>query len=238
LARASLVWQRIKTSIVVGLVAGAVAVLVGVESIPVVLLVVLGWFVIANVIAEFSRQLRKIEGSRRSAVAHLMRRDPGYWGGQITHVGIALVAIAIGASSGMAVRDHVELATGDSAVVGGYCLVYQTPTSRSEPNRQVIGALLSLRDATCDHEIALMEPVFNRYARPPAVAKPAVRTGLIEDVFVALRDVPGDQVSLDVMIFPLMWLLWAGGAIAVAGGMWAVFAKKPQRDREKVSIDV
>jgi cytochrome c-type biogenesis protein CcmF len=238
LARASVVWRRISTPVVIGLVAGAVAVLVGVQSIPVVLLVVLGVFVIATVGGEFMRQLGKVEGRGLQAINRLLRRDPGYWGGQISHIGVAVLAIAIAASSGMAVREQVRLATGDRVTVDGYCLVYLTPSSYTEPNRQVTGAILSLRDASCENEIGTLEPVFNTYARPPSVATPSVHTGFTEDVFVALR-VPGDEIVIDVMVFPLMWLLWAGGLIAVGGGLWAVYARKPRRRREveKVTVD-
>ncbi len=96
----------------VGLVAGAVAVLVGVQSIPVVLLVVLGVFVIATVVGEFMRQLGKVEGRGLQAINRLLRRDPGYWGGQISHIGVAVLAIAIAASSGMAVREQVQSGQG------------------------------------------------------------------------------------------------------------------------------
>ena len=74
-----------------------------------------------------------------------------------------------------------------------------------------------------------MEPVFNQYARPPAVATPSVHTGLVEDVFIALAAVPEDDVVIDVLVFPLMWMLWSGGLVMVGGGMWAVYARKPQR---------
>jgi len=237
LARAGVVWRRIATPIVVGLVAGAVAVTVGVRSIPVVVVVVLGIFVIATIVGEFRRQLSKVEGRRLDRVLRLLRRDSGYWGGQITHTGIALIAIAIAASSGMAARGQVQLVTGESAVVDGYCLVYETSTTRTEPNRQVIGAVLSLRDESCGNEIAILQPVFNSYVRG-AVGTPAVHTGLFDDVFVALGGVPGDQVALNVMVFPLMWLLWTGGLIAVAGGMWAIYARKPQRRRVEATVDV
>ena len=81
-----------------------------------------------------------------------------------------------------------------------------------------------------------MTPVFNQYARPPAVATPAVHTGIFEDVFIALATVPGDDVVLDVMVFPLMWVLWVGGLIAVGGGMWAVFARKPVRSLSEKAV--
>jgi len=228
-ARWDVVWPRIAAPLAVGLVVGAVSVLFGVDSVPVVILIVLGGFVIATILEEFRRQTGKVDARRTTAFAKVLRRDPGYWGGQIAHIGVALLAVGIAASSGLASRDQVRLTAGSSATVEGYCIVYEEATSRMEPNRAVVGAVISLRNIDCTGEIETLEPVFNSYARPPAVATPAVHTGLTEDVFVALATVPGDDVVLDVMVFPLMWVLWAGGLVMVGGGMWAVFARKPQR---------
>jgi cytochrome c-type biogenesis protein CcmF len=241
-ARPSVVWARIATPLVIALAAGACTVLIGVESVPVVLVVVVGSFVIASAVREFLRQVARTEGGRFAAAGRVLRRDPGYWGGQIAHVGVALLAIGIAASSGLAVRDQVRLTVGESAVVDDYCFVYETPTATVEPNRRVDGARFSLRDAACDGELAVMEPVFNQYTRPPAVATPAVRTGLVEDVFVALAAVPGDEVVIDVFIFPLMWMLWFGGLVVVGGGLWGVYAKRARRSAEvavtKEAVDV
>jgi cytochrome c-type biogenesis protein CcmF len=234
-ARASVVWERIATPLVVSLIAGAGAVLVGVESVPVVLVVIAGSFVISSAVNEYVKQVRKVEGSPVAAAGRVLRRDPGYWGGQLAHIGVALLAIGIAASSGLASRDQVQLAQGESVQVDGYCLNYETPTSRVEPNRQVDGARLTLLSADCSRQISTMEPVFNRYTRPPAVATPAVHTGLVEDVFVALAAVPGDTVVVDVYVFPLMWVLWLGGLVAVGGGLWGVAARK--RTRSVVTSD-
>ncbi len=239
-ARRDVVWSRIAAPLVAGLVGGAIAVLIGVGSVPVVVLIILGTFVVAIAAKEFKRQAGQLDGKRFAALARVLRRDPGYWGGQIAHVGVALLAIGIAASSGLASRDQVRIGVGEAALVDDYCIVYESATSRLEPNRQVTGAQLSLRAADCSREIAVMEPVFNRYARPPAVATPAVRTGFVEDVFIALATVPEQDVVLDVMIFPLMWVLWTGGLVMVGGGMWAVFARKPARrdEGEKVAAGV
>jgi cytochrome c-type biogenesis protein CcmF len=228
-ARASIVWERIATPLVLALVGGALAVLIGVESVPVVIIVVAGVFVIASAAKEFLHQVATFDGRRIAAATRVLRRDPGYWGGQITHIGVAVLAIGIAASSGTALREQVRLEVGQSTVVDGYCVVYDSATSRVEPNRRVTGALFSLRSADCADEIARLEPVFNQYARPPAVATPAVHTGLVEDVFIALADIPGDEAAIDVFVFPLMWVLWLGGLIAVGGGIWGVVARKPQR---------
>jgi cytochrome c-type biogenesis protein CcmF len=228
-ARPRVVWDRIAAPVVAALVAGAVAVIVGIESIPVVVIVALGVFVIATILKEFAKQVGKVAGNKISAAGRVLRRDPGYWGGQIAHIGVAFLAVGIAASSGLASRDQIRVGVGESVQVDDYCIVYEEATSRTEPNRLVTGARLDLRDADCTDHIASLEPVFNQYSRPPAVATPAVHTGLFEDVFVALATVPGEDVVLDVLVFPLMWTLWAGGLVSVAGGLWAVFAKKPRR---------
>ncbi len=228
-ARPEVVWRRIAAPLIVSLVAGAIAVLVGVESVPVVIVIVAGTFVVASAVHEFVRQVGKVDGKRLAATSRVLRRAPGYWGGQVAHIGIALLAVGIAASSGLASRDQVRIAEGEVARVDGYCLVYEGPTTRLEPNRRVDGAMLSLRDGSCSDEITGMEPVFNQYARPPAVATPAVHAGFVEDVFVALAAVPGDDVVLDVYVFPLMWMVWLGGLVAVGGGLWAVLARKAGR---------
>lgn len=228
-ARADVVWQRIAAPLTLSLVAGAGAVLAGIKSVPVVIVVIAGVFVMASAVHEFIRQVRRVDAKPLSAAGRVVRRDPGYWGGQVSHIGIALLAIGIAASSGMASRDQVRIAAGDSVRVDGYCLSYEGPSSRVEPNRRVDGAILTLRDESCSEEITGMEPVFNQYARPPAVATPAVHAGFTEDVFVALAAVPGDEVVLDVYVFPLMWMVWLGGSVAVAGGLWAVLARKARR---------
>lgn len=231
-ARPSVVWERIAGPLLVALVAGAAAVLVGVESIPVVGIVLLGSFVIASAGREFGKQVRKVGSGWLAAAGKVLRRDPGYWGGQMAHVGVALMAVGIAASSGLATRDQVRLSVGESVVVADYCIVYEGATSRLEPNRRVDGARFELRDSNCASQIVVMEPVFNQYARPPAVATPAVKTGLTEDVFIALAAPPGDEVVIDVFVFPLMWVLWAGGLITVGGGMWGVFVRRKTRQIE------
>lgn len=139
-ARPKVVWERIAAPLVIGLVAGAGAVLAGVASIPVVVIVALAFFVIATSGYEYVKQVRKVDGSPLAAAGRVLRRDPGYWGGQMAHIGVALLAVGIAASSGLATRDQVRIAAGDAVQVDGYCIAYEAPTSRLEPNRRVTGA--------------------------------------------------------------------------------------------------
>jgi cytochrome c-type biogenesis protein CcmF len=233
-AKLAVVWRRIRTPLRASLVAGAATVLVGVRSVPTVVIVVLAAFVVGVIARHLWSQvtpLRPEMGIGR-AVVRLFRRDAGYWGGQVAHVGLALVAVAIATSTALAVRTEVRLTPGDAAPVEGYCLRYEGPFTESTAQRSVEGARLMLLRDDCSTEIRTMAPRLNRYPNSAqAVATPDVKTGLVDDVYVSLAGGSADEIVLDVFVFPLMWLLWAGGLITVAGGVWSFVARKPPRER-------
>jgi len=231
-ARAAVVWPRIRTPLRTALVAGAATVLVGVRSIPVVAVVVLGSLVFGVVVRRLWEQtaaVRRGGASAGAAASRVLRGDPGYWGGQIAHVGVALVAIAVAASTGLAARHEVTLTEGESAVVGDYCLEYLGATTRNEPQRTVTGARIRLLRADCEREIVVLEPTVNEYRRPPSVASPAVHTGVFEDTFVSLIGGTTSEIVLGVSVFPLQWLLWAGGLVTAAGGAWAFLGRRARK---------
>ena len=227
-----MVWERIRTPLRTALVAGAGAVLLGVRSVPTVIIVVLAAFVIGVIVRQLWSQVAPLrpELGIRKATSRLLRRDAGYWGGQIAHVGLALVAVAIATSTALAVRQEVRLTPGEAAAVESYCIQYEGPFTESTPQRSVEGARLVLLRADCTTEIRPMAPRLNRYPNSAqAVATPDVRTGLVDDVYVSLAGGSADEIVLDVFVFPLMWLLWVGGMITVAGGAWSFVGRKPPR---------
>lgn len=232
-ARTSVVWERIRTPLRVAPVAGALAVMIGVRSVPTVVIVLLAAFVIAVIVRHFWLRLGPVRSEHGTVggAAQLMRRDPGYWGGQIAHIGLALVAVAIATSTALAVRHEVALAPGQSAVVDEYCIAYDGPFTKQEANRSVEGAELRLLRSDCESLIRPMAPRLNRYPNSPqAVATPDVRTGLVDDVYISLAGGNADEIVLDVFVFPLMWLLWLGGVVTVAGGGWSFAGRKLRRD--------
>jgi len=62
---------------------------------------------------------------------------------------------------------------------------------------------------------------------------PAVRSSLAEDLYVVLAraEEDGSQVMLHVMRNPLIAWLWIGGALLLAGGVFALISDS-RRDRE------
>ena len=128
-ASAQIMWERSRFGINVGLVSAAGAVLIGVRSVPVVLVVGLAGFVIGTIVHLYlhqTRRARKGDKSWPQAAASTFANDLGFWGGQIAHVGVALIAVALATTSALAIRSEVTLAQGDTAVVGGYCVQYRS----------------------------------------------------------------------------------------------------------------
>jgi len=228
-ASPKVLWARTRLGLTFGLVAGAVSVIAGVGSVAVVGVIVLAGFVIGTITSFFAHQVNRRRFGGRSwgrAALSEVAADPGYWGGQISHIGLGLVAIAIATTSVLAVRAEARLAVGETAIVGGYCFEYAGPFERNEPSRFVQGANVIVLDEACRATVATLQPRIHRYPNAAqAVATPAIRTGLIDDVYVSLAGGNNDEIVLDVFVFPLQWLLWLGGLIVVAGGVVALGRK-------------
>lgn len=226
-------WQRTRVGLNVGFAAGALTVLAGVSSISVVAIVGLAAFVIGNIVAFYGHQARRAHrGGKRwpPALLSTVRNDMGYWGGQVAHVGVALVAVAIATTSVLAIRTEVPLAVGETAVVDAYCIEYLEPFSRTEPERSVLGARIAVLDETCSDVRTVMEPRLHEYPKfGQVIATPHVWTTWVDDVYLTVAALDESGVRLKVLIFPLQWLLWVGGLIIVAGGVLALGRKSRTR---------
>ncbi|MGH9051638.1 MAG: cytochrome c-type biogenesis CcmF C-terminal domain-containing protein, partial [Acidimicrobiia bacterium] len=223
-ARWRVLWARIRRPLQTAALAGALVVAAGVTVPHVVGVVMLAVFIVGvsgrqlwTTGSKFSAR----EGlSRRKAMTHVMRRDPGYWGGQIAHAGVALVAVANALYGNLGVGAQAQLGVGDSMEVAGYTLTHQGAFNRIEPNREVIGAQVAV--ARDGRQLEVLEPGLNRYPNLiQAVGTPAVRTSLSDDLYLSLRSIDAEGIVLEAQVFPYMYLLWAGGLIAAAGGLWA-----------------
>jgi cytochrome c-type biogenesis protein CcmF len=235
-ATPKLLWERLRLATVVGLIAGALAVVSGIDSTSVVLTIVLTFFVVTAIVVRYVSVVHSRPGSWVKGSGNVLRNEPGYWGGQMAHVGIALMALAIATTGGLATRSLVALDQGETAVVAGYCIRYVEPVSRVEPNRTVSGVKVQVLDGSCADVIDTLEPTLNTYSgSSQAIGTPAVSTGFVNDVYLAIAGGSGERIELNVFVFPLQWLLWAGGAIVVFGGLFAMIPKPSRQHRASYS---
>ena len=89
--------------------------------------------------------------------------------------------------------------------------------------------------------VTTLEPRANYYgADTSGVSSPAVLSTPKGDLYVTLRDLDSQSVSLALDTSPLIWLLWLGGLTAAGGGALALFARRRERKplAERQTADV
>ena len=234
-AKPEVVWQRVKNPLRVGLGAAALAVALGYRTPWLVVFILASFFVISVIVRNLfvtSRTVaEKREMSLPSAVLRTMRNDAGYWGGQMSHLGVAILALGIAISANLTVEADITLTPGSTESVAGFDLTYVTPVSRQEPTRFVTGALVEV--TRNGRVVSELEPRLNQYpTSTQSVATPEVDASWSGDLYLSLKSIDPQQVTLGVFWFPFIWLVWVGGFLAAAAVLWSRLVKKPSDDRQ------
>src|SRR3990170_2760156 len=237
-ARGSVVWERVRTPVRIALGAVAVAVVIRYRNPFLLLGILAATFVMSVILTNLHRSARAMADknglSLPRAASRVMRNDPGYWGGQLSHFGVALLAFGIAFSANLSVEATVELAPGETETVAGYDITYIGQFTREETNRTVIGAEVEV--SRNGRLLSRQEPRINQYgATSQSLATPAVDESLNGDLYLSLKSIDEQGVRLGVWWFPFIWLVWVGGLLAGLAVLWSRLARKPARDMEPVT---
>ena len=231
-AAGPLVWSRIRGPLQAALAAGLVTALVGTRIGWVVLSVFASVFVIGVIV----RHLFELAGRRSRATGRgffaearqVVTGDQGYWAGQLSHVGVALVALGLAFTSNLATHETFDLAPGDTFDFAGYEMTYRAPFQRSEPNRTVVGANIEVWSG--QRLVAELQPRANHFGSDPTgIPTPAVMSGWRGDVYLMLISIDNTGIRLEANTSPLIWVLWLGGLVTAAGGFWATQVRRADR---------
>jgi cytochrome c-type biogenesis protein CcmF len=185
-------------------------------------------------------------GSRRGPPAALgaLLRGRRRYGGLLAHVGLALAAVAITASSTLARQTDLTLSRGAAAGFAGYTLRYEGMRTLRQPQRTVL--VTDLGVARDGRDLGRMTPSLNLYpSASEPIGTPSIRTGPLRDLYASVVGVEqdGERATFRVFLNPGVAWLWVGGAVMVLGGLLAVWptgrrpapprlAVRPARRRE------
>lgn len=187
------------------------------------------------------RSRRRKTGERAgTALLKLAGADPGFWGGQISHLGVAILAIGIAASANLSTGGELRLAPGESTRLAGYELLYESPFFRQESNRSVTGARIAVtRDG---REVAVLAPRLNLYpSSDQPIVTPAVHSTFRRDLYISLTRLDSEGLTADLHVYPLQWMVWLGGLVTASGAglsLLAVRRRAPAGDRTRETADV
>ena len=136
-------------------------------------------FALAALAQEFARgasaRRALAGGSWLAALGATVARNRRRYGGYTVHAGIAILFIAVAASSSFQTSRDLRLEPGDSATVDDYRITYERPTTAIDSGEQrlTFGAVLDVdRDGS---QFATLEPRRNYYSANTAVDSGPVR---------------------------------------------------------------
>jgi cytochrome c-type biogenesis protein CcmF len=237
-AEPGVLWRHVRLPLQIGLgAAAALVVLAGLRAPYVIVVVVL----VATVIATAVRELAVAVGQRLdqrglgAALGGALRARPGFWGGQLAHVGLAVVALGIAASANLAQRSTVTLAPGDTVAASGYSITYVHPAARQTPTFQAKGAVF---EVSRSGDSRTMRPEFHQYPNQvQPVGEPAVWTSWRgDDAYLSLLSLDENGVVLHVYRYPWLSLIWVGGLTCAAGGVLSLGLRLARRRSERTLI--
>ncbi|MEH3023468.1 MAG: heme lyase CcmF/NrfE family subunit [Pseudomonas oryzihabitans] len=157
-----------------------------------------------------------------------------YWGMQLAHLGLAVLALGVVLASQLDVQRDLRLAPGEHVELGGYRFGFAGTQHYEGPNFTAERALLQVeRDGRV---VALLTPEKRRYLAGGAVmTEAAIDAGLTRDLYVALGEPLGEGAwAVRIQLKPFVRLIWLGGLLTALGGLLAL-ADPRYRQRRRAS---
>ena len=229
-ASGAVMWARLLLPAQLALGVGALSVVLGRREFSIVAVLMLATFLIAAIGKRFVELVAARSGGVVGGIRQVLAGDPGYWGGQLSHVGVAVIAIGLTVSSALGSQVSTVLEVGQSVSINEFTLTNVGFFERSRPERVSQGVQLELRRN--GEAVDLLEPRLSRFGNQSSiVGTPGIHVDLTGDIYASINalDANDGSVGLDVSHYPYLFVMWAGGALTVAGGLFSLTTKRKSR---------
>jgi cytochrome c-type biogenesis protein CcmF len=149
-----------------------------------------------------------------------------YWGMQLAHIGIAVVALGVVLSSQSSAERDLRLAPGESVELGGYQFVFDGARHLQGPNfTSDEGTIRVLEDGK---EVTVLYPEKRLYTvQRSMMTEAGIDAGFTRDLYVALGEpLDNGAWAVRVHVKPFVRWIWFGGLITALGGLLAALDKR------------
>ncbi|MFJ5300381.1 heme lyase CcmF/NrfE family subunit [Pseudomonas sp. NPDC088368] len=149
-----------------------------------------------------------------------------YWGMQLAHFGIAVVALGVVLSSQNSAERDLRMAPGDSVELGGYTFVFEGARHVQGPNfTSDEGTIRVLQDGK---EVTALYPEKRLYTvQRSMMTEAGIDGGFSRDLYVALGEpLDNGAWAVRVHVKPFVRWIWFGGLITALGGLLAALDKR------------
>jgi cytochrome c-type biogenesis protein CcmF len=150
-----------------------------------------------------------------------------------------LVALGIAFAANLGAHLETTLVPGESISFAGQEITYESPFQETHPNKTTRGVRLSV---TKDNRLTgHLEPSANFCVGSAAgISTPDKLSSPKGDLYATLLKLDSESATLTFDTSPLIWLLWLGGLVTAAGGIWAMMSRRQERitDAKRQTVDV
>jgi cytochrome c-type biogenesis protein CcmF len=237
-ATAKSLWRSFATPMGVGLVAGAIAFVLGARNFYAVLAISVSTFALATVWIEFWRGMRvrqAMMGEKPwTALSRLIGKNRRRYGGYIVHVGVVMIFIGIVASSVFKLEVQRSLHVGESIELGGYTVRYDGIAIENDDHVERTFARMAVLDGYGPDAVQIGEvlPEKRFYKKPKQpTTEVSIWSTLGEDLYVVLGSYdPQSQLAVfQVFVNPMIAWMWIGGVVLTLGTgicMWPSYVER------------
>jgi cytochrome c-type biogenesis protein CcmF len=149
-----------------------------------------------------------------------------YWGMQLAHIGIAVVALGVVLSSQNSAERDLRMAPGDSVELGGYTFVFEGAKHVQGPNFTSDEG--TVRVLSKGEEVTVLYPEKRLYTvQRSMMTEAGIDGGFSRDLYVALGEpLDNGAWAVRVHVKPFVRWIWFGGLITALGGLLAALDKR------------
>lgn len=206
-----------------------VAVASGIRGLGPVLTLGLAAFALAGIASQFKQGWNGTRSRNRRApgrVVALLRSHPRRYGGFVVHAGVVVVAVSIAGSQSFSRHIEAQLSKGEEVQISSSSPFADDYTVRFDGIRSDATAEKTISYATLSawrdgESLGTFEPSIALFPlAQQAIGTPAVRTGLVEDLYLTVVRIPegdGDVVTIGIGVNPMMLWLWLGAGLMMLG---------------------
>ncbi|MDP2326693.1 MAG: cytochrome c-type biogenesis CcmF C-terminal domain-containing protein, partial [Dehalococcoidia bacterium] len=162
--------------------------------------------------------LRSARGvSWLGAFGALFNRDPRKYGGYLVHIGVAVMAVAVVASTVYQSQTRAIVSPGESFEAGGYTMVFEDLATRSPGvngiDVEVVARVRVERDGKVEGYLEPGRRFFANFPEQP-VAIVAVDGSLTRDLYLFVQGWDAERLTeIQAFVNPFIAWLWIGGGI-------------------------
>ena len=214
-----------------GLLAGIIALGLGVRTLTPLLFYSAAGFVVLCIFFEFYKGARARQVIRPTnflvALKDLTLMNKRRYGGFIIHLGVAFAFVGIITSSFFNVEKLVTIKKGEQFELRHYSLTFLELVQRSDPEKDVVFARLQVFQNGEETAKLFPQKHYHHKSEQP-MTEVAIRSTLRDDLYVVLSsfDEKLTQATFHVFINPLVQLIWIGIGIMACGGIFLFFPDK------------